>query len=267
MFVLDELKVRMSEMGISPNKLLGQNFLVSETVINRIVEAATNSEFEKHIEVGPGPGALTDRLELKGVKPQLIEMDRKIVEYWESRDFEVIQGDALKQDWQTLCSGKKTCFVSNLPYQISSTIVIDRSVETNTIDRMILMFQKEVAQRIIASHGGKDYGLLTVMAQSYWDISKVTEAGPKDFYPPPKVASRVLQFEKKKCDVDGKKLLRIVKASFAQRRKKLTKNLNAVAGLDKDKVKSLLEEWGLPEGVRAEQLSVEQYHGLVSALD
>lgn len=267
MFVLDQLKDRMQEMGISPNKLLGQNFLVSEAVINKIVDAAVDGDFERHIEVGPGPGALTDRLEERGVKPTLLEMDRKIASYWnESRGFEVIQGDALKQDWSELVGDQRTCFVSNLPYQISSSIVIDRSVDNSQIKKMVLMFQKEVAQRIVAPHGGKEYGLLTVIAQSFWSISKVTEAGPKDFYPPPKVASRVLAFDRKDTSLDGIKLLKLVKAAFAQRRKKLTKNLSSMSGLDMNMVKAMLEDWGLPESVRAEQLSVEQYHKLLDAL-
>lgn len=263
MFVLDQLKVRMTEMGISPNKLLGQNFLVSENVINKIIMAAVEEKADHYIEVGPGPGALTDRLESHGIKPQLIEMDRKIAAYWETRDFSVIQGDALKQDWSQLIGSAKTCFVSNLPYQISSSIVIDRSVDESGLDSMILMFQKEVAERIVAPEGGKDYGLLSVIAQSFWDIEKVTEAGPKDFYPPPKVASRVLKFKRKETDINGPSLLKLVKAAFAQRRKKLTKNLKVLSGIDISDVESKLENWGLATTARAEELSVEQFHQLL----
>lgn len=264
MFLLEDLKQRMIDMDISPNKLLGQNFLVSPIVIGKIIEASLQGDYEKYIEVGPGPGALTDRLEEGGVKPLLIEMDRKIATYWEEkRGFEVIQGDALKQDWNKLTEGLKTCFVSNLPYQISSSIVIDRSIGNHELAKMVLMFQKEVAQRIVAPEGGKDYSLLSVIAQSFWKIEKVIEAGPKDFYPPPKVASRVLQFERLETEIDGMQLLKLVKAAFAQRRKRLLKNLGALSSFDLNKAKEILLELNHNENVRAEQLSVGDYHRLL----
>lgn len=249
-------------MGIRPNKTLGQNFLVSQNVIDRIITAAVQCEAKEYIEVGPGPGALTDLLLENSLKPTLIEMDKKIAKYWQDQGLDVIQGDALKQDWNELLKTQDCCFVSNLPYQISSSIVIDRSIGPKQVRNMILMFQKEVAQRIVAPEGGKEYGLLSVIAQSFWDIEKVTEAGPKDFFPPPKVASRVLKFSRKDTDVDGVKLLRLTKAAFAQRRKKLVKNLSSLA-IDQESLKNELKKWGYAESVRAEQLKVEEFQSIV----
>ncbi len=249
-------------MGIRPNKTLGQNFLVSQNVIDKIIQAAVHCEAKEYIEVGPGPGALTDLLLENQLKPSLIEMDKKIAEYWQSQGLNVIQGDALKQNWSELIQTDDCCFVSNLPYQISSSIVIDRSIGPKQVRNMILMFQKEVAQRIVAPEGGKDYGLLSVIAQSFWEIEKVTEAGPKDFFPPPKVASRVLKFTRKENDVDGIKLLKLTKAAFAQRRKKLLKNLSSFS-LDQESLKNELKKWGYAESVRAEQLKVEEFQSIV----
>ncbi|MFK8138858.1 MAG: 16S rRNA (adenine(1518)-N(6)/adenine(1519)-N(6))-dimethyltransferase RsmA [Bdellovibrionales bacterium] len=266
MFSVEILKKRLKEIDSSPQKAMGQNFLVSSHVISSIIEAAREEFVSELIEIGPGLGALTD--ELIKIKSDLraIEFDKKLVTYWEDRGLSVISGDALKINWNELSLPAETLLVSNLPYQISSSIVIDRSIYSPEISGMVLMFQKEVAQRILAGKSTKENGLLTIVAQTFWDISKVVDAGPKEFYPPPKIASRVLKFKRKPIVIDdGKKYLSFVKTAFVQRRKKLTKNLSAL-GFDKVKLKEHLEGIGFKEDVRAEHLDSDDFVKLFNSL-
>ena len=145
----DELTARMQSLGIEPKRSLGQNFLISERVVAKIIETVERLGKARPalIEVGPGLGSLTESL-LTLEKPlTLLELDKSLARFWRERGGDVMEGDALKLDWRTLNLPQGTLFVSNLPYQISSSLVVERSVEPAGIEVMILMFQKEVAQR------------------------------------------------------------------------------------------------------------------------
>lgn len=253
----DRLARRMSELSHYTKKSLGQNFLVSDGVIDKIINAVAAESPEKLLEIGPGLGAITDLLIEKYGRYQLIELDHSLVEFWLSQKMPVISGDALQIDWSQI---DYDVLVSNLPYQISSSIVIERCIDEKPCKAMVLMFQKEVAQRIRARHKTDEYGLLTVIAQEFWDIETVCDAGPRDFNPAPKVASRVLKFKSKKSPIENKKqYLNFVKGCFKQRRRILKANIEAVYH------QSLLEWLGknkLSEKVRAEELSVDQIRDL-----
>lgn len=264
-FSMQTVLDRLRELGIRPNKKLGQNFLVNVDVCKKIVEAAVNEKPSKLIEVGPGLGALTEFLIDDSAPLTLIELDRTFVEYWQNRNVNVLHEDALKLDWSKLENPTGTCLVSNLPYQISSSLVIDRSVEPFNVSKMVLMFQKEVGQRMIAKHKTADYGLLTVIAQTFWKIRLLMDVGPKDFYPPPQVASRVLVFERQEANVENpEKYLKLVKAAFAQRRKFMVSNLGQIH--PKDKVSAALVKLNIKETVRAEELTVPQFIDLYNEL-
>src|SRR4051812_47035827 len=134
----ERLQQRLQELGHSAKKSLGQNFLVSDNVISKILQRTDSTKAQRLIEIGPGLGALTDGL-LQSEKPiTLIEMDRRLAEYWRQRGAHVIEADALQIDWLELI-GPHVTLVSNLPYQISSSLVIDRSMEINGLGNMILM--------------------------------------------------------------------------------------------------------------------------------
>ncbi len=259
----DRLEQVQEELGIAAKKSLGQNFLVSDLVISRIISAVKDFKPEALIEVGPGPGALTYFLRQMNVPLQLIELDHVIAEYWRKQGLPVIEQDALQLEWYPLYSGKKTVFVSNLPYQISSSIVIERSLEAQGVEHMVLMFQKEVAQRIRAMAKTDAYGLLSVIAQTFWKVEMVTEAGPKDFSPAPKVASRVLGFTRKESTIVRRgTFLTFVKAAFAQRRKLLKSNLADLChqkSVSAENLVGWLLEMGFKETARAEELSPEQF--------
>jgi 16S rRNA (adenine1518-N6/adenine1519-N6)-dimethyltransferase len=245
---------------IKPKRSLGQNFLVNKAVIDKIISAVAELDPKNIIEVGPGLGALTSHLINMNKNLTLIELDRDLVTKWKDEKQNVIEGDALQIDWQAFSSDENTVLVSNLPYQISSSIVIERSVEPYEIKAMVLMFQKEVAQRLMAKKSTPEYGMLTVVAQVFWKIEKVCDADPKSFNPPPNVASRVLKFVRKEGSaIDRKKFLSFVKMAFAQRRKLLAKNLN----LESEK----LVELGFKKTVRAEELSPEEFVSLFQAIN
>lgn len=259
------LKEVQDALGIEAKKSLGQNFLISDVVIERIINKAREFDPDILIEVGPGPGALTYFLRQFKAEFLVIELDHVLAEFWRGHGVNIIEGDALQLDWQQFYEGKagKKVLVSNLPYQISSSIVIDRCLDRGGLDHMVLMFQKEVAQRIAAKAQTDAYGLLTVIAQTFWKTEKVTEAGPGDFDPAPRVASRVLAFTRKETSVQNPKaFLGFVKAAFAQRRKLLKKNLSALysqTGVNEEQVIGWLAAMGFKETVRAEELNPDQF--------
>jgi 16S rRNA (adenine1518-N6/adenine1519-N6)-dimethyltransferase len=255
-----DLKARLAQMGVVPKKAFGQNFLVSPHVIAKIIQAVRAREFTDLIEIGPGVGALTERLLDAGLKPQLIELDHDLAEHWRGRGLAVKEVDALKLDWSELEIRSPSLLVSNLPYQISTHIVMDRCFGPTGLRFMVLMFQKEVAQRLTAEPSTKEYGLLSVMAQLHFRMSRVADAAPGDFFPPPKIASRVLAFERLEPQNLGVPFLKFVKQAFAMRRKFLLKNLKSV--VDKPRLETLpavLESMGLNEKARAEELTPQQF--------
>lgn len=270
----EKIFARLRELGAEPKRSLGQNFLVSDVVISRILMAVNSQPFSEMVEVGPGLGALTDDLLAIGKPLLLLELDQKFAAYWRGRaetsttPLQVREGDALQLDWRELNLPENSLFVSNLPYQISSSIVIERSVDPAHVGRMILMFQKEVAQRLAARAKTKEYGLLTVVAQTFWEISTVCDAGPKDFFPPPNVASRVMQFRRRPtpwlADAGESQgptaagFLKFAKAAFSHRRKLMSRNLQQEFFGGNKEILGRLEEIFLSQGLkttaRAEEL-------------
>lgn len=278
----ERILARLNELNAGPKRSLGQNFLISDMVIDKILFAVKAEKFTELIEVGPGLGALTEDLILiakeKATKLTLVELDRGFVGEWSKRfeseiaesggvateepRFRVIEADALQLNWATLNLQPQTLFVSNLPYQISSSIAIERSIVPAGVTRMILMFQKEVAQRISSRAKQDAYGLLTVIIQAFWETATVSEAGPKDFHPAPNVASRVLVFRRRVEPDFGPKgtpegFLKFVKAGFAHRRKLLARNLvsdyfRGAPGADR--IESVFAQLGLLPTARAEEL-------------
>lgn len=259
----ERLQQALEVLGVTAKKSLGQNFLVSDVVIQRIIDQVKEFKPEALIEVGPGPGALTYFLKQMNLPLQLIELDHAIAAYWREQGLPVIEKDALQMDWTQFYGDKKLVFVSNLPYQISASIVIDRSLESVGPEHMVLMFQKEVAQRIRGIARDDHYGLLSVIAQTFWTMNMVTEAGARDFSPPPKVQSRVLAFTRKPTEVVNRQaFLTFVKNAFAQRRKLLKKNLAGLLNqkkLTEEQLIGWLAGLGFKETARAEELSPDQF--------
>ncbi len=244
-------------------KSLGQNFLVNDSVIEKIVAAATLLNAKQALEIGPGPGALTQHLRAHFSDLTLIELDRDFADHWRSEGLSVIEEDALQFHWR-LPEMADLILVSNLPYQIASSLIIERSLDETPLKGMILMMQKEVAERMVAKPHTSQFGLTSVIAQSFWQLSKVVDAGSRDFQPPPKVNSRVLQFTPHLASQwpasEKIKFLKFVKTCFQQKRKVLRTNLKVIAP-ERD-VEKLLEQTRLTITTRAEELSVAQFHDL-----
>lgn len=220
-------------MGAKPLKSLGQNFLIDNQVIERIVDYGKIDYEKKIYEIGPGLGSLTRKIyDRHGLLPTLIELDRSFAGYWKEEGYEVYNQDALKFDWSSV--DKPSVLISNLPYQISSRLILDLFVKDPPFDQMILMFQKEVGQRLRAyPEDKKTYGLTSVVAQLNWKMEVVTNVSPFAFFPRPEVESQVLFFEKKKDEIgDRQAFLNHLKKVFNSRRKKMKSSLKLVEGFD-----------------------------------
>lgn len=268
MTVKERLDLFFSKFPVEAKKALGQNFLVSEYAVSKMIAALKELSFENVIEIGPGPGALTDLLKELGAKFRAIELDNFFYEYWVQQGVEVIHTDALQWDWKNeVVQPSTTVLISNLPYQISSAIVIDRSTDFEPLSAMILMFQKEVAQKIRMKSKSSEFGLLSVIAQVFWSIETVCDLSPKDFLPAPKVASRVLLFKRRESGVEDKKaFLTFCKAGFAQKRKLLKKNLLTLNQMTSEKIIASFLKLNLNETSRAEELSPQQWVALYKDL-
>jgi 16S rRNA (adenine1518-N6/adenine1519-N6)-dimethyltransferase len=256
----EKIVERMKLLGVQPKRSLGQNFLVSDHVVDRIMEAAQPESFQFTYEIGPGLGALTDGLKVQSQKLKVIELDRIFSDYWREQGLEVIEKDALKFDWPAEnLNDKDHLLVSNLPYQISSRLVVDLSILYPSFSRMVLMFQKEVAQRMVAPAGDEHYGLISVVAQLHWHIQQVVEAGSVDFMPKPQVASRVLCFNRKDTDPslsNPSDFLAFVKKAFANRRKKLLPRLLSYG--TREELETEFESLKISPDIRIEKLEPEQ---------
>lgn len=253
-----KLDARMNELSHVAKKSLGQNFLISDAVIEKILNQSKKflSVGPKGIiEIGPGLGALTDSLAEMSKNYLAIEFDRGLAEYWKNKDLKVEHIDAMKYQWET---APFSLLVSNLPYQISATLVVELSTTENPITHMVLMFQKEVAERIRADEKSDHYGFLSVLAQMFWTVEKVCDASPRDFLPSPKIASRVLSFVRKTDSgiENPMDFLRFLKSLFQQRRRQLQSVLRADFSVsDRQLLLDFIKENGYSETVRTEELS------------
>jgi len=257
---------------IRPKKRFGQNFLRDQQVIARIIDAARLAPDDRVLEIGPGLGVLTEQLLARAGLVQIVEIDRDLAGQWlEQADdkLRVIQGDILALDWAELLGADGWKLVANLPYNISSQVVFRILDHRRSFTRLVLMFQKEVGERLLASPGGKDYGILSVFCQLWFDVQRVVKVPPGAFYPAPKVDSVVLCFTPlpgPRVPVADEAFFRqVVKAAFAQRRKTLRNTLKG-GGFDPQLIEDALERAGIDPGRRAETLDLNEFRLLAEAL-
>ncbi|PLX80911.1 MAG: ribosomal RNA small subunit methyltransferase A [Desulfuromonas sp.] len=259
--------------SIRPKKRFGQNFLKDQSVIRAILEAAELDPDDQVVEIGPGLGALTENMVGQTSRLLLLEVDRDIAALWRKRDedgLQVVEGDALSLDWNEQLHPGPWKMVANLPYNISSQVVFKILEHRDMFTRMVLMFQREVAERLAASPGGKNYGILSVLCQVWFDIRKVVRVAPGAFFPPPKVESMVLCFDRLPSPrveiADEPFFLKVVKAAFAQRRKTLRNTLTG-AGFSREQVGQGLEMASIDPQRRGETLTLEEFARLTDALN
>ena len=280
MNIYEETKFLMKKYNISANKDLGQNFLIDDNVIENIVESAEINKKDFVIEIGPGLGTLTSRLVEKAGKVIAIELDKKMLQILNDRfalydNFSLINEDVLKVDLNNLIQQENTQnytvkIVANLPYYITTPIVMKLLEEKLNIDSITVMVQKEVADRLTETPGGKNTGAITYCVYYYAEPKEVLTVPNTSFVPEPKVDSEVIKLNIRKeppVDLkDEKMFFKVVKASFMQRRKTLLNGLSNSGIASKEKLKEILQELNLSENVRGESLSIEQFAEIANKL-
>jgi 16S rRNA (adenine1518-N6/adenine1519-N6)-dimethyltransferase len=245
---------------------LGQNFLHDAQAVQRIVAALGDCSRETVVEIGPGQGALTHALAPRAGNLIAIELDQKLASQlraeFSSESLTVVEQDVLEFDFASIPveHGKRLAVVGNLPYYITSPILLKLAASHSALDRAILMMQREVADRVAAEPGSRDYGLLSVTVQMYGPIEKLFTLPPEAFSPPPQVHSSVVRWRFaprfNSIGVDEAGFLPFVRQAFAQKRKTLANNLRA-AGMAPEIVARALTRAGIQPQSRAEALPIE----------
>lgn len=258
---------------IKMSKKLGQNFLIKRGIVDEIVHAAELIPSEPVLEVGPGIGTLTQGLAQSGADVTAIELDRRLLEVLDTTlasydNVRIVHGDVLKLDVATIMNHKPFKVVANLPYYITTPIIMSLLESKLPIERLVVMVQKEVALRMVAKPGTKDYGALSVAVQYYTEPDIVLDVPPKSFLPAPAVTSSVIRCvlrDKPPVDViDEKLFFRVVKAGFAQRRKTFS-NTMKTTGLSRDRIEELLAKANIDGQRRGETFTLQEFADIANA--
>ncbi|NFH90188.1 16S rRNA (adenine(1518)-N(6)/adenine(1519)-N(6))-dimethyltransferase RsmA [Clostridium botulinum] len=257
------------------SKSLGQNFLLDESVLNDIVDGAEVNENDFIIEIGPGVGTLTAKLLQKAKRVTCIELDNDLIpilqqELGEYDKFELIHNDALKVDFNEIMKNEEHVkLVANLPYYVTTPIIVKLLKENHKFESLTIMIQKEVAERINAEPNCKEYGALSVLVQYYCNTKIVRKVSPESFMPRPKVDSIVIRLDRlsnPRVKVQDEKLLfDIVRAGFNMRRKTLW-NATKVVGLSKEDLQKAFDSCNIDPKRRAETLSIEEFAVLADSI-
>ncbi|MEI7673569.1 MAG: 16S rRNA (adenine(1518)-N(6)/adenine(1519)-N(6))-dimethyltransferase RsmA [Deltaproteobacteria bacterium] len=269
--MITSVRKMLAQHDIHPRKRLGQCFLEDLNVVRRIVALAEPAGNETIVEIGAGLGFLTEELAKRAGRVIAIEVDPLLVTVLRERftgedRVEVVQMDVLKYDFTSAHPGERIKVVGNIPYNISTPILFRLLDFRQSISTMILMFQKELADRIAASPGTKDYGITSDIVAKYTRAVCEMTVPPTCFYPVPEVISSVLRMEvlREPELLDGGLFAKIVRASFAQRRKTLWNNLRRI-GLSEEMVDQVFIRSGIDRARRAETLSVDEFSWLTKA--
>ena len=276
------IRVLMNKYHFRFDKSLGQNFLIDDGFLSRIVEGASPDKGDRVLEIGPGMGFLTEKLAAAAGSVTAVELDETLCTilkevFAEEEHIEILHEDALKLDFAALAErtvqkgfDRPFKIVANLPYYITTPLLFYFLDHREYWSEMVIMVQKEVAERVVASPGGKDYGVLTLMTAFDADAEILLHVPASAFEPRPSVDSAVLRLVRRDAPpfaVTDKKAFRsLVKAGFGQRRKTLSNALkNSGLFPDKTSAGSLLEKCGIDGGRRGETLSFEEYAVLANA--
>ena len=264
----------LQKYGFNFQKKFGQNFLIDTRILEGIIDAARITKDDFVLEIGPGIGTMTQYLCESAREVVAVEIDKNLIPILGDTlsaydNVEVINEDILKVDIKALAEeknhGKPIKVVANLPYYITTPIIMGLFESHVPIDSITIMVQKEVADRMQEGPGSKEYGALSLAVQYYANPKIVLNVPPSCFMPQPKVGSAVIRLERHTnppVEVENEQLMfRLIRASFNQRRKTLANGLNNFQGLhiDKETIQKCIEELGVPATIRGEALSLEQF--------
>ena len=281
--ILEETRFIMKKYNIRANKNLGQNFLINEEVVKNIVGCSNIEKEDLVIEIGPGLGTLTKYLLEKAGKVICIELDTKMLQILDDRfslynNFELINNDVLKVDLKNIIEKEKTegkiknvKIVANLPYYITTPIIMKLLEEELELESITVMIQKEVADRLIATPGEKNTGAITYSVYYYADSEAIMEVPNSSFIPEPEVTSKVIKLNIRKEPAvkpkDKEKMFKIIKYAFMQKRKTLLNSLTN-NGVFKNKTQGteILNSLGIKKNVRPEELTLEQFEKISNIL-
>lgn len=279
MDILNETKFIMKKYNITANKSLGQNFLIDEDVILNTIKSANIGKEDLVIEIGPGLGTLTNELVKNAGKVICVELDKKMIQILKDRfmlfdNIEIINDDILKIDLNKLIDKEKypnVKIVANLPYYITTPIIMKLLETRADFESITVMVQKEVADRLCAKTGTREAGAITYGVEYYSEATKLFIVPNTSFIPSPNVESEVIKLkikkEKRKDVKDEDKLFKIIKYAFMQRRKTLMNALqNSEIGIDKEELKKVLNTLGIDERVRGEALTLEDFINITNLL-
>lgn len=258
--------------GFKFTKSLGQNFLIDDNIVDKIVAGAGIGPGDKIIEVGPGIGTLTREMASRAQNLMAVEIDKNLIPILEDTlgdydNVKIVNEDIIKADIKGLIDenlgGGPVKLVANLPYYITTPIIMRFLEENINVTDIVVMVQKEVAERMNAQPGGKDFGALSVAVQYYCDTEIVAKVPRHLFVPQPNVDSIVIALRvrpERKYKVDDEDLyFKVVKAAFGQRRKTLLNSISSMGNLAKDQVKEALDEAGIDPKRRGETLSLDEF--------
>ncbi|NLW40509.1 MAG: 16S rRNA (adenine(1518)-N(6)/adenine(1519)-N(6))-dimethyltransferase RsmA [Tissierellia bacterium] len=261
----------LDKYGFKFSKSLGQNFLIDGNILRKISQGAGITKEDYVLEIGPGIGTLTEELALSAKKVVAVELDDTLLPILDEtlKDYpnvEIVHGDILKVDIKKLIDerlgGGPIKVVANLPYYVTTPIIARLIEEEYNIESITVMVQKEVAQRMVAPPGNKQYGSITVFVNFYTNPEILMTVPKTVFMPRPKIDSAVIRLKIKKDLplIDRKAFFQVVKLAFNQRRKTILNSLsNNPWGLDKEEIKSLLKKAQIPSDKRAEDLKIEDF--------
>ena len=283
MNILEETRYIMKKYNIRANKSLGQNFLINNEVVENIVNSSDISKEDMVIEIGPGLGTLTKYLLEKAGKVLCVELDTKMIKILQDRfslydNFELINEDILKVNLNKIIEENKRYgkiknvkIVANLPYYITTPIIMKLLEEKLDIKSITVMIQKEVADRLIETPGGKNTGAITHTVYYYCESEKIMEVPNSSFIPEPEVTSEVIKLnlrDKPAVDIENTKVMfMIIKSAFMQRRKTLLNALtNTKVFINKEEGIQILKKLNLDENVRAEKLSIQEFANIAKII-
>lgn len=273
MNLAEETKFIMKKYNITANKNYGQNFLIDENIVNDIITGAQVNKDDLIIEIGPGLGTLTSLLLEKAGKVICVELDKKMINVLKERfilynNFELLNNDILKVDLNRLISESKTNLknvkvVANLPYYITTPIIMKLLEDKLDLTSITVMVQKEVAERLAGINGGKEIGSITYSINYYTNPEIIINVPRNSFIPAPNVDSAVIKFDilkEPKIKVSNEELFfKVIKFSFLQKRKTLINSLSNSGLVSKESLEKILNDLNIDLKIRAEQLPLEQF--------